>query len=78
MAPARTEHVECLVEARPKAGRQEPPLTNPRGGPCEQRVRRFKTQNEALDWAARQHNHSLLVARVRHNYKKIPDDWRAA
>ena len=36
----------------------------------------FRTQQEAIDWAKRNH-HAAHVARVRHlNNKRSPDHWR--
>ena len=38
----------------------------------------FNTQEEAISWA-KGHNHSPVVARVRHlNDKQKPDHWRSA
>ena len=65
------------IEPRPKGRREGAPI-NDYVVEDHADLAALKTQQEAIDWA-RRHDHTPLVARVRHlNDKKKPDDWRSA
>jgi hypothetical protein len=68
------------VEARPKGRPENSPIDDyVIEDHAEHILAVFKTQREAIAWAAQREGHSPLVARVRHlNDKNKPDHWRAA
>ena len=68
------------IEARPKGRSEGTPIQDYVVEDHADRVlSTHKTQQEAIDWA-KKHDHSPLVARVRHlvNDKKKLDHWRGA
>lgn len=70
---------KVYVEARPKGRPEGSPITDyVVEDHADSVLATTKTQHEAIAWA-KQHGHTPLVARVRHeNDKKVPDHWRAA
>jgi hypothetical protein len=68
------------VEARPKGRPENSPIDDyVIEDHAEHILAVFKTQREAIAWAAQREGHSPLVAQVRHlNDKNKLDHWRAA